>query len=299
MKALAATRLGGTIRVWQRLNRSGPFWMILASVLFACMGVFVKLGARTYTTPELVFYRCFIGWLVVSGVVVANRGTLASPVLPKQFTRAIAGTISLMMYFYGIANLPLATAVTLNYTSPIFLALLTAFWLKERPSAAVWGAVMLGFAGVALLLHPTIGRNQWFAGLVGLASGFGAGIAYLNVRMLGDAGEPDWRTVFYFSLVATVSSGVWMLFGHFSPVTWHNLPTLLAMGACATGAQLSMTRAYRVGKSMVVAPFAYTTVVCSSLFGEAIWGDHLGVVSWIGMALIMLSGIWTLSASRR
>ncbi|MBV8658280.1 MAG: DMT family transporter [Burkholderiales bacterium] len=272
--------------------------MIVASVLFACMGVCVKLSAREFTTPELVFYRCFIGWLVVSGVVVANRGSLASPVLPKQFTRAIAGTISLMMYFYGIAHLPLATAVTLNYTSPIFLALLTAFWLKERPPAAMWGAVLLGFVGVALLLHPTIGHDQWFAGLIGLASGFGAGIAYLNVRMLGDAGEPDWRTVFYFSLVAAISSGIWMLFGRFSPLNARNLPYLLAMGACATGAQLSMTRAYRVGKSMVVAPFAYTTVVCSSLFGELIWGDQLGVGSWVAMGLIMLSGIWTLNASR-
>ncbi|WP_374352224.1 DMT family transporter [Chitinimonas sp.] len=285
-------------RLPRSLMQSGSFWMLVASLLFACMGAFVKLGAAYFSTAELVFYRCFVGLLVVGGVVLMRGGSLKTPVLGTQLTRAIAGTLSLMLYFYAIAHLPLATAVTLNYTSPLFLALLTTVWLGERLSLSLLGAVLLGFAGVVLLLHPTFERDQWFAGLMGLASGFGAGIAYLNVRILGEAGEPEWRTVFYFSLVASLGGAAWMLFGRFSPLTLHNIWLVAGMGASATGAQLAMTRAYRKGRTLVVASLAYTTVVGSSLFGMAIWGDRQGWMGWLAMLLIMASGVWTHRASR-
>jgi drug/metabolite transporter (DMT)-like permease len=272
--------------------------MVVASLLFACMGACVKLGAAYFTTAELVFYRCLVGLLVVGGVVLVRGGSLATPVLSKQLTRAVAGTISLMMYFYAIARLPLGTAVTLNYTSPLFLALLTTLWLRERPNWGLVGAVLLGFGGVALLLHPHFAREQWLAGLIGLASGFGAGIAYLNVRMLGEAGEPEWRTVFYFSLVATLAAAIWVLCGRLSPVTGRNIWLIVGMGATATGAQLAMTRAYRKGRTLVVASLAYTTVVGSSLFGLAIWGDQPGVDGWLAMLCIIASGAWANRAGR-
>ncbi|WP_199065646.1 DMT family transporter [Chitinimonas sp. BJB300] len=280
------------------LRHSGPFWMLLASLLFACMGVFVKLGAAQFSTAELVFYRCLVGFLVIGVVVLMRGGSLRSPVLGKQFSRAIAGTGSLMLYFYAIAHLPLATAVTLNYTSPLFLALFTTIWLHERPSRALLAAVALGFVGIVILLQPTFSREQWFAGLIGLASGFGAGFAYLNVRMLGEAGEPEWRTVFYFSLIATVAAGIWMAFDRFSPIHWRNVWILLGMGSCATAAQLAMTRAYRKGRTLAVAGLAYSTVLCSSLFGMLLWGDRLGITSWCAIALIIGSGVLTIRSGR-
>ncbi|QDQ29411.1 EamA family transporter [Chitinimonas arctica] len=267
--------------------------MLLASVLFACMGAIVKLGSAQFSTAELVFYRCFFGLLVVAGVIGVRGGSLRTPVLAKQCTRAIAGTAALMMSFYAISHLPLATAVTLNYTSPMFLALFTTIWLRERPSFNLLLAVVLGFFGVILLLHPTFAREQWLAGLIGLGSGFGAGIAYLNVRMLGEAGEPDWRTVFYFSLIATLAAGVWMLFERFSPVTADNIWILLGMGACATCAQLAMTRAYRTGRTLAVASLTYTTVLCSSLLGVLIWHDAYPPSNWLAVGLIIASGLIT------
>jgi drug/metabolite transporter (DMT)-like permease len=206
-------------------------------------------------------------------------------------TRAIAGTMALMMNFYAVANLPLATAVTLNYTSPLFLGLLTALWLRERPQAGLMFAMLLGFIGVVALLKPTFQRDQWFAGVVGLSSGLCAGIAYLNVRQLGEAGEPESRTVFYYSLVATAAAGVWMLFGHFRALTWHNIWLVLGMGATATGAQLALTRAYRKGRTMAIASLAYITIVGVTLFGIVIWGDKTSLASWLAMGLIVASGI--------
>lgn len=283
---------------WQaRLMQSGSFWMIMASILFATMGMFVKLGSAEFTTPELVFYRCVVALIVVGGVVMLRGGSLATPVPGRQMSRGVAGTISLMMYFYAIGHLPLGTAVTFNYTSPLFLALLTTLWLKEKVTGRMLFSIALGFVGVAILLRPTFAREQWFAGVVALGSGFLSGVAYMNVRMLGAAGEPDWRTVFYFSLIATLAGGVWMLFGRFNPITLHNVWILLGMGGCATAAQLAMTRAYRKGASLVVASLSYVTVIISSLYGMLFWQDSHPPSAWLAILLIIASGVVT--ATRR
>ena len=112
-------------------------------------------------------------------------------------------------------------------------------------------------------------------GLLGLISGFLAGIAYLNVKQLGMLGEPETRTVFYFSLTASVGSGVWMLFDTVHAITPQGFAILLGLGCTATLAQLAMTRAYRVGRTLVVGSLAYSTIIFASLFGMILWGEAL------------------------
>ncbi len=109
----------------------------------------------------------------------------------------------------------------------------------------------------------------------------------LNVKQLGIIGEPETRTVFYFSLTASVGSGAWMLFDAVHAITPQGLAILLGMGSTATLAQLAMTRAYRVGKTLVVGSLAYSTIVFASLFGMLIWNEVLPLSSWLGMAFII------------
>ena len=201
------------------------------------------------------------------------------------------------MFFYCIAQLPLATAVTLNYTSPLFLALLTTVILKEHFHWPLIVALALGFVGVILLLRPTLQGEQWSVGLIGLASGFLASIAYLNIRQLGRLGESDWRVVFYFTLICTVVTGAWMLLGTFHALTPGNVPLLLGIGITATLAQLALTRAYRTGKTLVVGALAYSTVVFASLWGIFIWNEVLPLSAWLGMGLIVVSGLVSLRAT--
>ena len=163
--------------------------------------------------------------------------------------------------------MPLATAVTLNYTSAIFLALYLALaGLRMRRS--MLGALVLGLAGVILLLKPTLHAEQLMGGLIGLGSGVLAGMAYFSVRELGARGEPETRTVFYFSLVATLCSATWLVFGEIHPVDRETGPILFGVAAFATLAQLAMTRAFSRGKTMMSAALAYSTVIFSSLFGS-------------------------------
>lgn len=278
------------------------FWMVLASFLFACMGVCVKFAAQRYSAAEIVFYRSVIS-LVLMFLIVRWQGVaLATPYWRLQFFRGITGFISLLLYFYAISMLPLATAVTLNYTSPLFLVAYLAGFGQVQMQARMLGALLAGFLGVAILLQPTLAADQWLGGLIGLGSGVLAGLAYFNVRALGGRGEPESRTVFYFSLLSTIGAMLWMAFfgsEGFQPIDFEGALLLIGVGVFATFAQLAMTRSYRKGNAIVSASLAYSAVIFASLFGVVFWGEHLGIDAWLAIALIIGSGIVATQVSRR
>lgn len=265
--------------------------MLVAGLLFGCMGVFVKLGSAYFSHVELVLYRSLFGLLLVYGIMFRQRIGVATPRWRNHLWRSLSGSIALTLFFYCITVLPLATAVTLNYTAPLFLTILTMLVFKDKFNLPLTIAIGLGFCGVVLLLHPTLQQNQLLPGLLGLISGFLAGVAYLNVRRLAMIGEPDTRTVFYFSLIATLGSGVWLLFDTVHTITPQGFVILLGLGGSATLAQLAMTRAYRTGKTLVVGSLAYSTIVFASLFGMLLWNETLTPASWLGMAFIIASGM--------
>lgn len=282
-----------------RTTVRGSLWMLVAGIFFAVMGVCVKLGAARYSTAQLVFYRSLFGFLTILVITRAQNLPLATPRWQMHFSRSIVGFISMMMFFYAITKLPLATAITLNYTSPLFLAVITAMLMRSAAHRPLIVAVILGFVGVVALLNPTIHEDQWWAGLIGLLSGALAGLAYYQVTQLGRIGEPEWRTVFYFALVSTLGSGLWMALEAFHPVRVADLPLLIGMGASATIAQLAMTRAYRKGQPLVAGSLAYSTVVFASLFGIVLWGELLAFDQWLAIALIIGSGVLSVWATKR
>lgn len=273
--------------------------MIVAGLLFAVMGVCVKLGSRYFSSAELVFYRSAIGLIVIFALVRAQGLPLATRHPGRHIWRGLSGFLALMLFFQAISALPLATAITLNYTAPLFLALLITASAKEKPHWELIGTVLAGFSGIVLLLHPTLHDEQIGAGLLGLTSGFLAGIAYFNVNQLGKTGEPEWRVVFYFTLFSTCGAGAWMMIHEFHTLTWRHVPILIGLGASATLAQLAMTRAYRLGNPLVVGSLAYTTVLFASIFGIVLWHEWLNTASWLGMGLIAASGILSVWSTRR
>ncbi|OGV77797.1 MAG: hypothetical protein A3I83_06750, partial [Methylotenera sp. RIFCSPLOWO2_02_FULL_45_14] len=278
------------------LPNLGSLWMLVAALGFAIMGALVKIGAQKFSSAELVFYRSLFGLMVIWVYIYTQKLSLATPVMYKQMSRAVVGFASLILFFYAIAHLPLATAITLNYTSPLFLALFTPFLLHEKPKKTLLIGLVIGFIGISLLLKPSFSQKDWLAASLGLLSGMGAALAYIHVKQLGQANEPDWRTVFYFTLVSTIGAGLWMLFAPqgilsgifgathlntFHHLDWQDLLLLLGLGLTATIAQLAMTRAYRTGDTMVVASLAYVTVLLASLFGVLWWHEHLSLDAWI------------------
>jgi S-adenosylmethionine uptake transporter len=265
--------------------------MVAASFFFACMGVCVKLAAESFSAAEVVFYRSAISLIFMFAVVYLRGIPIRTPHWRFQLWRSASGFVSLLLYFYAVSMLPLATAVTLAYTSPLFLAVYLWWFGKTRLGGGMLGALALGFVGVVLLLRPTFHADQVLGGLIGLGSGMIAGLAYFNVKELGERGEVEERTVFYFSFFSAVASGVWMVFFEFHRVDLEGGLLLLGVGGFGTIAQLAMTRAYKRGKTLMSASLAYSTVIFASLFGMLIWHETLSVGAWSAIALIVASGI--------
>jgi S-adenosylmethionine uptake transporter len=266
-------------------------WLIVASFCFACMGVCGKLAAESFSAAEIVFYRSAISLLLMFALVRLRGIPIATPHWRFQLVRAASGFVALLLFFYAIAMLPLATAVTLSYTSPLFLTVYLVWFGKIRLRAGMLGALVLGFVGVVLLLRPTLHAEQLMGGLIGLGAGVMAGLAYYNVRELGARGEAEERTVFYFSLLSAFGSAFWMVLFEFHSVGLRDGLLLFGVAAFATLAQLAMTRAYKRGKTFVSASLAYTTVIFASLFGMFIWQEVLSAGAWAAIALIVTSGI--------
>lgn len=281
-------------------------WMVFAALLFSVMGVCVKLLSGTYSTPEIVMYRSLIGAVFMFFVVLFRKGSFRTAFFRQHLWRGIIGVTAHGLWFYALVFLPLAAAVTLNYMSPIWIAAFLFFiGLWHRRIGFEWRlviAILASFIGVALLLRPTIHADQWAAGLVGLISGALAAMAYLQVRRLGELGEPEYRVVFYFCVIGSICAALACVVSAYLPggggIIWHShdwygFSLLTIIGISAAIAQIAMTRAYHLGKTLVTANLQYTGIVFSSIWGILIWDDALGFYGWLGVAIIMGSGIAT------
>lgn len=273
-------------------------WMILASLFFATMSVCIKYASIHFGTFELVFYRGIIGMVFMGGMCRLQGVSLRTPVPMMHVWRSVIGVTSLSAWFYAIAHLPLATAMTLNYMSGVWVAAFLVGGtlvmgrlrdaLRQGPIALT---VMAGFAGVIMILRPTIEQNQLFAGVVGLMSGLIAAMAYMQVAALGRIGEPESRTVFFFSVGTTLVGLLGSLWIGLTPWTWPAVLWLLPVGLLAAGGQLCMTMAYSKGATLVVANLQYSGIVFAALYGLFLFGDQIPLIGWAGMGLIIASGI--------
>jgi S-adenosylmethionine uptake transporter len=275
--------------------------MVLASFFFATMGVGVKIASENFNTFELVCYRGFISMLFMWLMMRARGVTLATKVPMMHVWRAFIGVVSLAAWFYAIAHLPLATAMTLNYMSGVWIAAFIvggAMFYSSAKDAKSQGPLLLtvlcGFAGVVMTLRPTIDQDQLFAGVIGLLSGMCAALAYMQVTVLGRLGEPEERTVFYFALGSAIAGGIGMLFTGFSPLTsWSSAGAwwLIPIGILASLGQWSMTRAYSKGSTLVVANMQYSGIVFAAIYSLALFGDNIPPLGWAGIAVILASGV--------
>jgi S-adenosylmethionine uptake transporter len=277
--------------------RAAPWLMLGAAFLFATMGMCIKLAGALYGTGELVMYRSLVGVATILVLVRWRGGSLATPVPGAHLGRSVSGVTSLSLWFYAIGGLPLATAMTLNYMSSVWMALFliggSVLVGGARIDGRLVASVLVGFAGVALVLRPTLDQQQLWHGLAGLGSGVLAALAYMQVSSLGRAGEPDYRIVFYFSLAGAVAGlALALSFGDgLSAHTGRGALLLLAIGLLATTAQLMMTRAYAIGRTLSNAALHYTGIAFAFGYGVLVFGDPVSLMAVAGVALIVASGL--------
>lgn len=271
-------------------------WLIvIATLLFAAMGVCVKLASAHYGSGEIVMYRGLVGALMI-GVLSHWRGDSLRTALPAQhFVRSLTGVTALCLWFYAIGKLPLATAMTLNYTSSLWIAVFliggaSVLGTKSVDHRLVFAA-LLGFAGVVLVLRPTIEQDQLWYGLVGLLSGMVSATGYLQITALGRAGETESRIVFYFSIGGVVGGAALSTLTGWHAHSWSGIGLLLGVGVLATVAQLILTRAYARGRTLVNASLQYLGIGFSFLGDVLLFDERATWIAAAGMLLIVGAGV--------
>jgi drug/metabolite transporter (DMT)-like permease len=265
-----------------------------AALLFAIMGALVKMVSAQLPSTEVVFFRNALGlvallpWLLLAGLRTDN--------LRLHLWRSLSGVTAMYCFFHALAHLPLAQAVLLNYTAPLFIPLIAAVLLREPFPRSVRWAVLVGFVGIALILKPGVVRLDLDA-LIGLSAGIFTAFAFTAMRSMRKI-EPTTRIVFYFGVIATLISALPLFWTWVTPALelWGRL---LLIGVLATVAQLLVTRAHAYAPAARIGPFMYSIVVFAALLGWWLWDERLDMWSVLGAALVTGAAILAGRTSRR
>jgi len=272
-------------------------WAVASALAFSLMSAAIKLGFAHYGLFELVFWRNLLGAAAVGAWALASGRRLSTPHWPMHLRRSGAGSAAMVLWFLALAYLPLPTATTLGNTSPLFAAIVIAVAARLHGSAddgtrgRLYAASACGFAGVLIALGPTLDG----ATLVGFAAGLGSGllatVVYFEMRTLGRAGEPSWRVVFWFSMVAAAVGLAGLLAGDgFSRHSWAGVGWLAAIAGTALVGQLCMTRAFAGPATLLAANLQYTSIGFAAVIAALVFDDTLSARELLGIVVIAASG---------
>lgn len=277
-------------------------YMIISSLLFAFTGGFAKELSNYMSSIEIVFFRN------VTGVILILLAIYKSPLKQKGgkpfllFMRGLIGFSALLMYFYNIANIPLAEAITFNKMSPVFTALFSFIILKEALSKSAWTGVFIGFIGVLFITGfdiTSLEKTDW----LGIFSGIGAGLAYTSIRELKKYYD-NRAIVLSFMGVGTLGPLILLCIGEFytNPsldwvVAQFVMPTgfswflILGLGISATFMQIYLTKAYSLARGGIVGTISYSNIIFSIFIGMLLGDMFPSSDVLFGIGLIIFSGI--------
>ncbi len=271
----------------------GAALITASELLFATMGAAVKWAAAGLPLAMIVFCRSLFGLMPFLPLLWRGAGPSLRPtpgVWPLYLLRGGLGLSAMACFFYALANLPLADGMLLKMTAPVFMPVIAALWLAERPSRAAMVAVPVGLLGVVFVLDPQ--GTLAPAALVGLGGGLLAGWAKVSVRRLTRT-EPASRVVVGFAVIATLLSAPVALWSWQwpSPFQWALLVTI---GLCAGAGQWLLTRGYQAASPGQIGPFTYTSVLFAAAYGALLWGEMPDWAFAAGAILIAAAGVLAL-----
>jgi S-adenosylmethionine uptake transporter len=266
--------------------------MLLACLAFAIMGACVKVASDAGASlPQVVLFRGVPSVLLLFFWARFNSRTVVPPSWKPHVFRNLTGLTSMWLGFYALAHLPLSTAISLNYTAPLFIAGWMLGWGGTQRDPVRIVAVLLGFLGVVGVLRPSIEHDHFLAAAMGLAAGGFSAVAMMQLRELGRIGEPEWRTVFIFSAGVCLTSLVGLGIEGWGVLSLDAWLALIGIGTSGLVGQLTMTRAFGLGSALLTAALQYTTIIFASVLGILFWDDRPDILAWCGMALIIGSGL--------
>ncbi len=271
--------------------RRGILLMCAAVVTFTLSSTMVKGLGEGFPISQIVFFRCFLAFLPIFYVLYRAGGwhVLRTKRPGAHFFRVAVGGVALFVGFYALTLLPLADFFAFTYAAPLFATLLAIPILGEHVGVRRWSAVIVGFAGVLVMVQPGV-KTFAYAEMVAIGAAFTYALAIIAVRNLART-EHSASTVFYFTLAGLVLSGVILPFEWRTP-TLKEWGLLLGIGLMSGVGQLLMTDAYRLAPTSVVAPFDYTSMIWALILGYALFGDFPTPIVLVGAAIVIASGVY-------
>jgi len=268
----------------------GAVWMLLAAICFAAMNGVIRYLSADLHPFVLAFFRNLVGLMFMLPWILRGFGAgLKTDHLGLHFLRSLIGLTAMLGWFWALAHMPLAEAVALNFTMPLFTTLLAIPLLGEVVRLRRWAATVVGFVGVLVILRPGAEAISDTSLIVLAASVFmaSAGIAIKKLSRT----ETNNAIVAYMVIFMTPMALVPALFVWTTPA-WSALPWLVAMGGFATLAHQCLTRAFRAADASALMPFDYARLPFTALVGYFAFGQVVGVWTWIGGGIIAAAGLY-------
>jgi drug/metabolite transporter (DMT)-like permease len=275
----------------------GAINVIAASLLFATASALIKAVSTELSGPMIVFFRNLFGLLFILPWVMGHAGRLRlkSDCLHLHLLRTLAGLGAMNCFYTALAYMKISEAVLLSFTSPLFIPIVAALWIREKADFRIWTAVSIGFMGVALILRPGAGVIQAVA-FVGLTAGLLDGTSMVIIRRMSRT-EPAARIVFYFTIMGTALSALPLPWFWSTPSTRAWL-FLVLVGVMAGLGQLLLSQGYAHAPAAKVGPFYYTVVLFAGIIGWLVWDETLRWTTFLGAVLICGAGILSVYSRR-
>ncbi|HLL77377.1 MAG TPA: DMT family transporter, partial [Pyrinomonadaceae bacterium] len=285
----------GAARVPDEHDARAYLFMLSSSLAFAVMGALGHLAGERIDWRLVACARTLLAFVFSAAFALSTgvRLVLFRPAV--LWVRSIAGSLSLLCYFYAVTHLPVSTAITLSNTVPVWVTLLAWPVLGQRPALADWLAVSVGVVGVALVQHPQLGGDATAAALA-LASALGTAVAMLGLNRLG--GVDARAVVTHYSGVSTAFAFGFLLLTrgtaarHGALAEAGTLALLLGVGVVGTLGQLAMTRAYALGSASRVSVVGLTQIVFALVLDTLLWRRQFDALTLAGILLVVAPSAW-------
>ena len=268
--------------------RVAVLWMIFGSISFGTMNALVKWTSVNADVWMIIFVRSLVIALAVAIFARFQGISLKVKDRRKMFLRCLTGLIAMLLYFTALSLIPIGQAVTLQYTAPLFVALLSGRLISEKVSSSVLVLLMTAFIGIVLIVSPDFDSIDSNA-LLALGSGLFAGLAYIFVRDLRKTESPS-SVVFWFAAFSVLGSMIQAV-PNLSDLSLEMVAALVGIGVGAGGGQVGITMAYHKANAAWVSAFSYLTVIIATIYGIILFDEILTLKIVLGGLMIIGSGI--------
>jgi drug/metabolite transporter (DMT)-like permease len=273
-------------------------YMALAGFSLTLLDVGVKWLTTDYTPPQIAFLRYMIG-IGFAIAIASQAGGVRTLKTKRPFGHLLRSALNLatmLTFYYALARLPLADAIAIGYAGPLFMTVLSVPLLKERVGPRRWVAVLLGFAGVVVILRPSHAGFDT-GSLLALSSAFLYALTLITSRQLS-ATESSHTMLFYYSASVLVAMGATMPWRWVTP-RWEDVWIIVLVGISGSVGQYALTQAFRYGEVSLLAPMDYATLLWATIFGFLVWNELPDLAVVVGAAIIIASTLYIVHRETR